>query len=192
MTPPDNVSNRTLAGLAAALGIAIGVAPAALLAQDTGGKPALTGQAPAGGTITPATAGKLPMVQQKRGLVQGKYKVYTPSAISSGGDRPQESISSATGGAGAGKIAIQDKEGPNAAQGKASLSDFSFKSSAVQQKAIQGKTILDATQGKIISAYTVKQKLTTSASQVKAAIQDKSSTSLPAVQKGSTGGTAPQ
>jgi hypothetical protein len=39
MTPPDNISNRTLAGVAAALGIAIGVAPQALLAQATSGTP---------------------------------------------------------------------------------------------------------------------------------------------------------
>jgi len=35
MTPPDNASNRTLVGIAAALGIAIGVAPTALLSQST-------------------------------------------------------------------------------------------------------------------------------------------------------------
>ena len=35
MTPPDSASNRTLAGIAAALGIAIGVAPTSLLAQDS-------------------------------------------------------------------------------------------------------------------------------------------------------------
>ena len=67
MTPPDNVSNRTLAGIAAALGITVGVVPAALLAQAT----TPTTQPPS------AVYNKVPAVQNKN-VVAKQLKPIAP------------------------------------------------------------------------------------------------------------------
>lgn len=93
MTPPDSASNRTLAGIAAALGIAIGVAPTSLLAQDT---------AHAKGAEVAKNL-KVGAVQDKTvlGATNNKLNSFTYNKSVAG-----------TGGSGAGKVSTLDKSTP--------------------------------------------------------------------------------
>jgi hypothetical protein len=73
MDAPGKTSNRILAGLATALGVAIGVTPGALLAQATTQAPAPTTQAqPAATTATPnAAAAKYWKLKVQPGVTNG-------------------------------------------------------------------------------------------------------------------------
>jgi len=175
MTPPDNVSNRTLAGLAAALGIAIGVAPKALLAQQTAATGGASAAAPSGGA--PAVAGKTAIMDKasgvlskdaiqdkstpllksgkvnatwtKGGVTAGNVKTYTPSA---------NQLKSATQLKPNTPVMNTVKHGPL---------DFAPKSNA-RVPAVQDKSTppLYSTQSKALVP----------------AVQDKSSSTLPAIQ----------
>jgi hypothetical protein len=68
MSGPNNASNRTLAGVAAALGIVLAVAPSVLRAQDTLPKPAVVGaQSTAGNGNSTSPAGTSVKAKSSRG-----------------------------------------------------------------------------------------------------------------------------
>ncbi len=115
MTPPDGASNRTLAGIAAALGIAIGVAPTSLLAQDT---------AHAKGAEVAKNV-KIGAVQDKTvlGATNNKLNSFTYNKSVAG-----------TGGSATGKISTLDKSSPPLYQQKAVVGTQG-KLSATQSKA---------------------------------------------------------
>ena len=164
MTPPDSASNRTLAGIAAALGIAIGVAPATLLAQDT----AHAKGAEVGKNL------KIGAVQDKSapGATNTKLNSFTYNKSVAG-----------TGGSGAGKVSTLDKSTPPLNQQK-ELVGTQYKPQAGQVKSIvppgnQIKGQVPAVQDK--SAYQMKT-VTGAANQGGLpAVQDKSATQMKTV-----------
>jgi len=134
MTPPDNGSNRTLAGIAAALGIAIGVAPTALLAQDTAH------------AKTEAKVNKTSTnMKVDVSATQNKLAPFTYNKAQAGG-------SQVGGGSGAGKAAMLDKASPKLGVVNPSVAG-SQKKTAMQYKApstaaTQMKSTLPAVQDK--------------------------------------------
>jgi hypothetical protein len=164
MTPPDSASNRTIAGIAAALGIAIGVAPASLLAQDTAHA---TGAEVAKNVKIGAAQDKAAL-----GATNNKLNSFTYNKSVAG-----------TGGSAAGKVSTLDKSTPPLNQQK-ELVGTQYKAQAGQFKSIappgnQMKGGLPAVQGK--GAYQMK---TVTGGQNQAglpAVQDKSATQMKAV-----------
>src|ERR1700680_3929813 len=97
MTPPDNASNRTIAGFAAIFGLTIGVAPASLMAQQpTAGAPSSaipsTGGATGGtaDTVEPAPGGVQNQAAAPGGSIATQFKrsMTTPIRKTTQGTSP--------------------------------------------------------------------------------------------------------